>query len=92
MFGSQPHSAKPNFDIRNSLYMLINKLHFNLLIYLLGASSTWIPNQFTLVWCRNLMAKQDMSELGFSNADVVVTPPEKDSKLECQASDPKQKK
>jgi hypothetical protein len=38
------------------------------------------------------MAKQDMSELGFSNADVVVTPPEKDSKLECQASDPKQKK
>jgi hypothetical protein len=39
------------------------------------------------------MAKQDMSELGFSNAtDLVVTPPEMNSKLESQASDSKQKK
>jgi hypothetical protein len=36
------------------------------------------------------MAKQDMSELGFSNADVVVTPPEKNNKLE-PATDSKQK-
>uniref|UniRef100_A0ACD5U1H0 Uncharacterized protein n=1 Tax=Avena sativa TaxID=4498 RepID=A0ACD5U1H0_AVESA len=42
---------------------------------------------------RNLMAKQDMSELGFSNADVVVvTPPEKNDKLESPATDPKEKK
>ncbi|KAM3412645.1 hypothetical protein ACQJBY_004023 [Aegilops geniculata] len=40
---------------------------------------------------RNLMAKQDMSELGFSNTDVVVTPSEK-SKLECATSDSKEKK
>uniref|UniRef100_A0ACD5T7H5 Uncharacterized protein n=1 Tax=Avena sativa TaxID=4498 RepID=A0ACD5T7H5_AVESA len=40
---------------------------------------------------RNLMAKQDMSELGFSNADVVATPPEKD-KLESPASDSKEEK
>jgi hypothetical protein len=38
------------------------------------------------------MAKQDMSELGFSNADVVVTPPEKNNKLESLTSDSKQKK
>jgi hypothetical protein len=31
---------------------------------------------------RNLMAKQDMSELGFSNADVVVTPAKENNKLE----------
>jgi hypothetical protein len=37
------------------------------------------------------MAKQDMSELGFSNADVVVTPPEKNNKLENPATDSKQK-
>ena len=35
------------------------------------------------------MAKQDMSELGFSNADVLVTPPEKNNKLESPASDSK---
>jgi hypothetical protein len=28
------------------------------------------------------MAKQDMSELGFSNADVVVTPAKENNKLE----------
>ena len=38
------------------------------------------------------MAKQDMSELGFSNADVLVTSPEKNNKLESPASDSKQKK
>ncbi|KAF6986225.1 hypothetical protein CFC21_004011 [Triticum aestivum] len=41
---------------------------------------------------RNLMAKQDMSELGFSNTDVVVTPSEKNSKLESPTSDSKEKK
>uniref|UniRef100_A0ACD5T8J8 Uncharacterized protein n=2 Tax=Avena sativa TaxID=4498 RepID=A0ACD5T8J8_AVESA len=41
---------------------------------------------------RNLMAKQDMSELGFSNADVVVTPPEKNGKLESPASDSSKEK
>lgn len=41
---------------------------------------------------RNLMAKQDMSELGFSNADVVVTPAEKNNKLESPSSDSKEKK
>jgi hypothetical protein len=37
------------------------------------------------------MAKQDMSELGFSNADVVVPPPEK-NKLESLTIDSEQKK
>ncbi|XBJ20344.1 hypothetical protein VPH35_011185 [Triticum aestivum] len=41
---------------------------------------------------RNLMAKQDMSELGFSNSDVVVTPSEKNNKLENPTSDLKEKK
>uniref|UniRef100_A0ACD5TDZ1 Uncharacterized protein n=1 Tax=Avena sativa TaxID=4498 RepID=A0ACD5TDZ1_AVESA len=41
---------------------------------------------------RNLMAKQDMSELGFRNVDVVVPPPEKNGKLESPASDSKEKK
>uniref|UniRef100_A0ACD5U0G8 Uncharacterized protein n=1 Tax=Avena sativa TaxID=4498 RepID=A0ACD5U0G8_AVESA len=41
---------------------------------------------------RNLMAKQDMSELGFRNVDVVVPPPEKNDKLESPASDSKEKK
>ncbi|KAM0887339.1 hypothetical protein ACQ4PT_029107 [Festuca glaucescens] len=41
---------------------------------------------------RNLMAKQDMSELGFSNADVVVTPAEENNKLESPSSVPKEKK
>ncbi|XP_047072626.1 cytochrome c oxidase assembly protein COX19-like [Lolium rigidum] len=41
---------------------------------------------------RNLMAKQDMSELGFSNADVVVTPAEENKKLESPTSDLKEKK
>lgn len=41
---------------------------------------------------RNLMAKQDMSELGFGNADVVVTSSEKNSKLESPASDSEEKK
>ncbi|KAM0865498.1 hypothetical protein ACQ4PT_043206 [Festuca glaucescens] len=41
---------------------------------------------------RNLMAKQDMSELGFSNADVVVTPAEENNKMESPSSVPKEKK
>lgn len=41
---------------------------------------------------RNLMAKQDMSELGFSNEDVVNTPLDKNDKLESPTSDPKEKK
>lgn len=38
------------------------------------------------------MAKQDMSELGFSNADVVDSPSDKNHKLENKASEPKDKK
>ncbi|KAF7071980.1 hypothetical protein CFC21_077185 [Triticum aestivum] len=41
---------------------------------------------------RNLMAKQDMSELGFSDADVVVTPSEEKHKLQSPASDSKERK
>ncbi|KAF7065014.1 hypothetical protein CFC21_071197, partial [Triticum aestivum] len=41
---------------------------------------------------RNLMAKQDMSELGFSDADVVVTPSEENHKLQSPASDSKERK
>ena len=41
---------------------------------------------------RNLMAKQDMSELGFSDADVVVTPSEENHKLQSPASDSKESK
>ncbi|KQK04941.1 cytochrome c oxidase assembly protein COX19 [Brachypodium distachyon] len=36
---------------------------------------------------RNLMAKQDMSELGFTNADGVDAPNGKKDKLESPASD-----
>ncbi|KAL6847619.1 hypothetical protein ACP4OV_022645 [Aristida adscensionis] len=39
---------------------------------------------------RNLMAKQDMSELGFRNLEEVYTP-DKNSKLEGSPSEPKKK-
>ncbi|KAK3134864.1 hypothetical protein QOZ80_5BG0411750 [Eleusine coracana subsp. coracana] len=38
---------------------------------------------------RNLMAKQDMSELGFRNVEDVDMPPEKNGKLE--SAEPKEK-
>ncbi|KAM3256221.1 hypothetical protein ACQJBY_049004 [Aegilops geniculata] len=41
---------------------------------------------------RNLMAKQDMSELGFSDTDVLVTPSEENHKLHSPASDSKERK
>ncbi|KAF7084906.1 hypothetical protein CFC21_088417 [Triticum aestivum] len=41
---------------------------------------------------RNLMAKQDMSELGFSDKDVLVTPSEENHKLQSPASDSKESK
>lgn len=41
---------------------------------------------------RNLMAKQDMSELGFGNADVVVAPSEEKDKLQSPGSDSKERK
>jgi len=41
---------------------------------------------------RNLMAKQDMSELGFRNLDEVETAPDKISRLESSPDEPKEKK
>ncbi|XP_039831725.1 cytochrome c oxidase assembly protein COX19-like [Panicum virgatum] len=41
---------------------------------------------------RNLMAKQDMSELGFRNLDEVETAPDKISRLESSTNEPKEKK
>ncbi|KAJ1264283.1 hypothetical protein BS78_09G251400 [Paspalum vaginatum] len=41
---------------------------------------------------RNLMAKQDMSELGFRNVDEVDTAPDKNRKLESRPSEQKEKK
>ncbi|KAL6649066.1 hypothetical protein ACP70R_013290 [Stipagrostis hirtigluma subsp. patula] len=41
---------------------------------------------------RNLMAKQDMSELGFRNLDALDTPPDNNGKLEEPSSEPKEKK
>ncbi|KAF8720359.1 hypothetical protein HU200_023858 [Digitaria exilis] len=41
---------------------------------------------------RNLMAKQDMSELGFRNMDEVDTAPDKNSKLESPPNEPKENK
>ncbi|CAN6354405.1 unnamed protein product [Urochloa humidicola] len=41
---------------------------------------------------RNLMAKQDMSELGFRNLDGVDTAPDENGKLESRPSEPKEKK
>ncbi|KAF7065012.1 hypothetical protein CFC21_071197 [Triticum aestivum] len=51
-----------------------------------------ILNHVVLAQSRNLMAKQDMSELGFSDADVVVTPSEENHKLQSPASDSKERK
>ena len=41
---------------------------------------------------RNLMAKQDMSELGFRNVDEVDTDPDKNRKLESPPNEQKEKK
>ncbi|KAF8721290.1 hypothetical protein HU200_023219 [Digitaria exilis] len=41
---------------------------------------------------RNLMAKQDMSELGFRNMDEVDTAPDKNCKLESPPNEPKENK
>ncbi|TKV98197.1 hypothetical protein SEVIR_9G544000v4 [Setaria viridis] len=41
---------------------------------------------------RNLMAKQDMSELGFRNVYEVDTAPDKNDKLESPPNEPKEKK
>jgi cytochrome c oxidase assembly protein subunit 19 len=45
-----------------------------------------------LMFLRNLMAKQDMSELGFRNVDEVDTTPDKKDKLESPPNVPKEKK
>jgi len=44
------------------------------------------------MFLRNLMAKQDMSELGFRNLDEVETAPDKISRLESSPDEPKEKK
>jgi cytochrome c oxidase assembly protein subunit 19 len=44
------------------------------------------------IFLRNLMAKQDMSELGFRNVDEVDTTPDKKDKLESPPNVPKEKK
>ncbi|CAL4901853.1 unnamed protein product [Urochloa decumbens] len=41
---------------------------------------------------RNLMAKQDMSELGFRNLDEMDTAPDENGKLESPPNEPKEKK
>ena len=44
-------------------------------------------NLFTIL--RNLMAKQDMSELGFRTVDEAGTSPDKNNKLESPPNQPK---
>uniref|UniRef100_A0A0D9VFA3 CHCH domain-containing protein n=1 Tax=Leersia perrieri TaxID=77586 RepID=A0A0D9VFA3_9ORYZ len=41
---------------------------------------------------RNLMAKQDMSELGFSSEDIMNTPPDKNNNLNSPANGSKSPK
>ncbi|CAL4929067.1 unnamed protein product [Urochloa decumbens] len=41
---------------------------------------------------RNLMAKQDISELGFRNVEELDTAPDKNGKLESPPDEPKEKK
>jgi cytochrome c oxidase assembly protein subunit 19 len=44
------------------------------------------------MFLRNLMAKQDMSELGFRSVDKVETAPDNNGILESSPNEPKEKK
>jgi hypothetical protein len=76
-------------------------MHLLLLFLFAAAFSVKISNHCFHAWfiffsefifLRNLMAKQDMSELGFRNVDEAYTSPDTNSQLESPPNEQKENK